>query len=452
VRSSRWSVPLGSALGVLAVLLRLLLLRRRYFDTDELEHLHAALALAHGNVLYKSFFELHGPVFYWLLRPLAAAVAGPIRLIVAARVLMLGFWAIMLGAQWRTSREAPRAERVFGVLFLLFFTSFSLKSLEIRPDVPAAAILCGLLVLAERGDLGVWQPLGLGAGVGVGLLTSLKFVYPAAGLVAVVLVRAWRTPRALSFPRYAALLALGAAVPLALVSAVFASQDALPDLYRCYILFSLRFQRGVSPWHALLPSLLENPVLWAFAAWTVFKERRASVLVCTLAASLAGFAVVPSAYAQYFLFVGPMLAALAAKRTTGAAAASVALLSFAASLALHARALRQDNALQTERIRCVETMTAPGDRIVDTWSGESFHRPHAGYYWFWPEDVHAMLSAQAEPVLLASLSAPSTRGLIWSDTYMPQMPPSVQDYARAHYHAAGCGRLFLRNEEPPHAR
>ena len=58
------------------VCLRLLLIWRRSFDPDEMEHLHAAWSFAQGQTLYKDFFELHGPLFYFLLWPIPRFEAG----------------------------------------------------------------------------------------------------------------------------------------------------------------------------------------------------------------------------------------------------------------------------------------------------------------------------------------------------------------------------------------
>src|SRR5437762_6666300 len=55
----RWILGIS---GVFFLALRVFVLQKRYYDTDELEHLHAAWSVAQGQVLYKDFFEHHGPL------------------------------------------------------------------------------------------------------------------------------------------------------------------------------------------------------------------------------------------------------------------------------------------------------------------------------------------------------------------------------------------------------
>lgn len=440
-------------IGVVYLCLRLLLLRGRYFDTDELEHLHAALTLSHGNVLYKDFFEHHGPVLYLLLQPLVRLIADPIHLILAGRGLMLCFWIAILLLQWRLPRrEASALERTCGLLFLCFFTTFSLKSLEIRPDVPAALILSGLLLIA--GGRGRWMPFWLGMGVGVGLLTSLKLVYPAAGLLGAALWKAWKRGGNSRLSGFAAFLAAGLALPAAACLLAFWRQGALRDFYHWFALFNLHFKSGFGPQLYLIPSLRENPLLWSLALLGMYWGRRETSLVATLGGALVGLAAVPSVHSQYYILLGPLLSAFAAQgaMTLGALSRRISglllcltLFSFAASYARQWRELGISNELQIERIRCVSEKTAPSARVLDIWTGESFHRPHAAYFWCLPEELLSQFDqAIVESELLAALRDPRTRGLIWSVSYFNQLPPPVVDFARAHYRDAGCGRLFLR--------
>ena len=96
LRRRAWAGLAAVLLGALA--LRAGLTLHRYYDTDELEHMHAALLVAHGNLPFRDFFEHHGPLLYSILAPVVAPALDPVDKALAGRLFMSLFWLCILPA------------------------------------------------------------------------------------------------------------------------------------------------------------------------------------------------------------------------------------------------------------------------------------------------------------------------------------------------------------------
>ena len=457
-RLRRIAVATFAAALAAAALLRADLVVRRYFDTDETAHLHAALLAAHGNVPFRDFFENHGPAMPALLAGVVAGQKTPYAAALAGRALMSACWLGMLLLAARPRRgEDPLGGALTAVL-LAFFGAFALKSVEVRPDVPAALLLCGALASAASGR----PRSGLAAGflLGLGAWFSPKIVFAGAGLLAASALRRGREGGRREAGRFLARAAAGAAVPAFAGLSVFAACGALRPLWNCYVVFNVLFRRAALPWPTTLaPSLALDPLIWLLGLAGLWRWRRRPEEAGALALGLAGLVVVPSAYPQYLLFLAPPLAALASRALLDwieagprpARRAALAALLLAAALARPAaaglRLAREGNELQRERWACVERLTRSEERILDVWGGDSFHRPHAAWRWYLPEDVQAMFEpAPLERELVSALESPRTRGLVWCESCFERMPRAFVETARRLYVPAGCGRLWLRRE------
>src|SRR3954471_5381292 len=129
----RWAWAGLAAALLAATALRAGLIVRRYFDTDELVHLHASLLVARGNLPFRDFFGHHGPLFWAALAPIADLPHDPVEKALAGRIFVSVFWLGALLLVARPRRGGDALEGALAASWLASFSVFAQKSLEIRP-------------------------------------------------------------------------------------------------------------------------------------------------------------------------------------------------------------------------------------------------------------------------------------------------------------------------------
>ena len=135
--SERWLVVGVVILILLALAIRVPLLVNIKLEPDETEHLHPAWAIAHGQVPYRDFWQLHPPLFYYLMAPLFALMGDDLRIIYAARGLMLLCLLLILLQLYRIARACFDAlTGLLAVLLLSYFVLWWRPAYEVRPDIP----------------------------------------------------------------------------------------------------------------------------------------------------------------------------------------------------------------------------------------------------------------------------------------------------------------------------
>lgn len=448
MRLRRWAWA-GLAAALLgAAGLRAGLTVHRYYDTDELVHLHAALLVARGNLPFRDFFAHHGPLFWSALAPVADPPHTPEAKALAGRLFVSLFWLASLLLVARPRRGASPLEGALAAAWLAAFTVFAQKSLEIRPDVPGMLLVLGAAFALTRPGREAGPVAGLL--LGLALWFTPKAVFPAAGLL---LGAAWRLPSK-QRARVLGGAVLAGTVVAAAVFAYFAARGGLAKLWSYYFLYNLGFPGADVSWSASLkPSLLSDPLMWAAGLWGLRRWRDRPEEAGALAAGLAGLAVTPSAYPQHLLFVAPFLAGFAARevmqwcstRRHGYAAAAALAVSFMVPGAHAIGLIRYGNAVQKERWRCATDLLPNGAAVWDSWSGDSFHRPHAAFIWFIPEDSQAYYDAtMIEKQYSEALASPRTRAAVRCVSCLERLPKGVTEAFDKYFEPSGCGRLWIR--------
>lgn len=123
-------------LNCLAVLASLL---NSGFNPDELQHAHIAWNMVQGKVLYRDFFEHHGPLYAFLNTSVLFFFQNEpgIRALYVLRSLSLIFSVLSIVVVYFFAKKVyPRYPQA-GLLAVLFSTSYSFyhaKAFEIRPD------------------------------------------------------------------------------------------------------------------------------------------------------------------------------------------------------------------------------------------------------------------------------------------------------------------------------
>jgi hypothetical protein len=307
---------------------------RRGIDPDELEHLHAAWCVAHGQVPYRDFFEHHGPALYYLLIPLFKLGIPDLSVLWVGRLAMWCCGVATLGLTGELARRwAGRRTELYAMFLLAWSSIFHGKGIELRPDVPAMLLLMLAVVpftYATGG--GSWRRfLSVGFLAGLAMLFTQKSVVPAAAFaVAACLARILtRTDHSesvgmivarVSVPIGAGIAAVWGAAGLSFSLAGAAGEFWYSTWYQLWI-WPVRSGR----WEYLRPTLVSDLTIWTagiieisallknFRAPETWKEQR-GVAALIAAVCIASLAFVKAAYPQYYLLWIPLLAALAARR------------------------------------------------------------------------------------------------------------------------------------------
>lgn len=439
LRKRAWAGLAAVLLGALA--LRAGLALHRYYDTDELAHLHAALLVSHGNLPFRDFFEHHGPLLAAALAPVVSQPSDPVEKALAGRLFISLFWLCALTLVARPRKGSDRLEGVLAAAWLAWFGAFAQKSLEIRPDMPAAFLVVAAAFVLSRTE----RAAAAAAGVllGLALWFSPKAVFPAAGLLAGC---AWRRRDA----RFFAEAVLGGAVVVGTGTAYFAVRDGFWSLWRWYVQYNAHYPGARVAWIATMrPSLLSDPLMWALGLAGLRRWRERPEEAGALAVGLAGLAVTPSAYPQHLLYVAPFLAGFAARELFAWRDRRLAAAALALSLVLPGsnavRLIRMGNELQRERWRCTSALLPEDAPVWDIWSGDAFHRPHAAYLWFVPDDSQNYYEPpMLEKQLNDALAAARTSAAIRCESCLKRMPESMTRTFDRYYKPSGCGRLWVR--------
>ena len=312
--------------GVL-LLHRIPLLLQRGVDVDEMQHLHGAFSISRGLTPHVDYFEHHSSWFAWLL-------SGPVELIgpswsavMVARGLMAACAAAGLVLTYALARRFGGG-MVPGVAVALHATTllFVDKSLEIRPDVPAAALWTLAVLLTVDGLRGGGCFAVAGTALGFGLLFTFTLAFGAIGLGLAVLYRQFRggglggirrgVPDLLTLVGWSAL-------PLVLMLLSLAHQEQLAAFVDEVIVGPASWPRELDPREYLGALLLGNPLLIGVgclglmeltAAARTDQDRAPAAAVAVLASGsiLAGWFTIPVPWPQFLMPLWPLLACAAA--------------------------------------------------------------------------------------------------------------------------------------------
>ena len=210
----------------------------RIADPDEFQTLTNAFLASKGHVLYRDFWDNHGPLATWLWQPLLYAWHGGHGLIFWLRALAWINTIAIAGVSWITLRRLYPDQTLlaaFAIVFLLGAPSFLFKSLEIRGDNPAnllATVAFGSTALG----LQFRNPrLLIAAGFALGLILcfSLKAIILVAALgifsVCICVYQKYR-------PRWQTVLLafIAAIIPPAVCATILQANESMRSFELCY--------------------------------------------------------------------------------------------------------------------------------------------------------------------------------------------------------------------------
>lgn len=84
---------------LVAFLIRIPILKIRYFDPDEFQHLHGARQIYYGDIPYRDYFDHHTPLLHFILTFLYPVFGEEIRILFVARYIMLFFTGLNISGE-----------------------------------------------------------------------------------------------------------------------------------------------------------------------------------------------------------------------------------------------------------------------------------------------------------------------------------------------------------------
>ena len=239
----------------------------RYPGWDDVQHLHTAWLMQHGQMPFRDFFENHSPLTYQILaallwlRPQAVAICDFSRFLSLVLALASFGLTVALARRVLATRSVPMA--ALGVLWLGALLPYELY--ELRPDMFAnVSSLGALLVLATSRRIRALVGSGLLLGLSVAL-TPKHAVLLAALPLALLLERPAMWPFVWRTGLHWIGIALGAAPTLAWL----AGHGLLSDFR--YWVFS--FNQSIPRADALVLPLVLMGLVGAWLA-VLWRERR----------------------------------------------------------------------------------------------------------------------------------------------------------------------------------
>ncbi|MGR9085629.1 MAG: ArnT family glycosyltransferase [Gammaproteobacteria bacterium] len=382
-----------NSIPVLVFLMALLSLKRKFVH-DEFEAIKTAWKLFSGGHIYVDFFQHHHPFLYYLLAPLFFAFGESTTVVLAARLIILLFAVGLFLVTYRIAALLFGKQTACVSVLLLFATTlFADKVVEVRPDVPQTFFgLVSIFLLFRYFASGHSHHLILSAlALGIAFLFLQKILYLALCLH---LLLTWRVMKRqikpLALPIYTSVF-LG-------TWAGYCLYLLLTNQFSQYFFLNFEFNLAkLEQHHFQSDELLKHATTryngialstLIFFPWTPKTQDQWQFAL--LAGSLLTIvALHRTQYAQYYLYVIPLLAILAARgwehlaKRQAAIALIILVIFLLGSVSVYINELlNRQNAWQLEKIAYVLDQTSPNDYVYDGDIKFNLFRNDLDFFWF----------------------------------------------------------------------
>jgi hypothetical protein len=464
--------------------LRLPLLETRGFNPDELECIHWAWCVGKGMVPYRDYFDHHAPWFHYFLSSffrfydVERVPAEAVAFLTFARTLTWIFAGAVLAAAFFLGRALRDVRTGLAATLLLGNAAFFFsKSLEVRADVPAAALVVAAVHLALSGHRRVNEGaggaairlFGSGLALGVGTMLTQKVLFVGPGFAAAALWLVLDPRIASSRKRRLSLIALqtlGFLVPLGTTLGYFASQNAFWHFIEATLLVNARWP-GLSAGPFLLElarvdgafvvlGLAGLAYLTARAFRTQALSRMEPLVALPMLSLLLTLPVHTGTSYQHFLLVLPLFSLYAAsclvdvtarfKRAPEAALLVAALLLSIAPLSRLRAAFDRGNWGTLQGIEYVLRNSSPRETTFDGFTGLGLFRPQAFYHHFQHPHAFALQSEEEHREMLEALVSGRAlpKMIFWSHYLREAVTPEISAFLEKHYVPSGLEPIRIR--------
>lgn len=490
--SSRFVTWTMLALVAVPFVLRLSLLKTRGFNPDELEHLHWSWCVGKGLVPDRDYFDHHTPWLHFFL-------SGFFRFYDVDRVPDDAIAFILMARRWMwvaaggilamtfVLGSAFRARRTGLVsMLLLSNTAFFLgKSLEVRPAVPAAALLVAAVYLGlvglrrafARSPGAAWRLFASGLLLGAATMFTQKVLFAGPGFALTVL---WFVfDRRISIPRtkrflLVALQTAGFLVPLAVTLGYFAYERALWPFLNMNFLLNARWP-GL-PARGFLEELVRVDTVYVilgvaglllrlsktFSSSSI--ERCEPAVLFPTLGLIATLPLHPAMSYQHFLLILPLFSLYAASALEDLVAlgarglgkrfawadgalllAAVVLLSVV-PLVRFRDAFDRGNWGTLQGITYVLRNSAPWETTLDGFTGLGLFRPQAFFHHFQHPHAFALQTEEEHREMLAALVSGRAfpKMIFWTHYLRDAVTPEMSAFLQKNYVPSGLEPILIR--------
>jgi hypothetical protein len=474
------------ALVAIPFVLRLSLLTTRGFNPDELEHLHWSWCVGKGLVPDRDYFDHHTPWlhvflaqffrFYDVDRVPDDAVA----FIFMARRWMWVFTGGILAATFLLGRAFRNAGTGLLATLLLSNTAFFLaKSLEVRPAVPAAALLVAAVYLGLEGlrRASALDLFASGLLLGAATMFTQKVLFVGPGFALTVLWFLLDPRLSVSRSKRFALVALqtvGFLVPIGATLGYFAYEHALGPFVEMNFLLNARWPglpaRGFLEELARVDTVYVILVLAGLAVLGAKTFTRAAVERCEPAVFLPTIGLIatlpfhPAMSYQHFLLILPFTSLYAAEalekllellsrpfdeRLAWAGDAmllvSVLLLSIV-PLSRFRDDFDRGNWGTLQGITYVLRNSSPSETTFDGFTGLGLFRPQAFFHHFQHPHAFALQTDAEHREMLEALESGRAfpKMIFWTHYLKDSVTPEMRAFLEKNYVPSGLDPILIR--------
>ncbi len=375
----------------------------KFFNNDEIEHVHSAWYLLQGYIPFKDFFQHHNPLLWYLLLPLLSLFGDSTLSIIAERFLMGGvlFGTAFLTYLTTAAITKSRETGLVSVVLLFSTVLFMEKGIEIRPDGPQ--VLCGMasvyFLIRSFQDSSHRSMLFSGLFAALSFLFLQKTIFLLASYGMVMAYGLYKKEISL---KNMAFFFCGFLPPLLL----FAGYLQLTGSFHDYLLTNWQLNRhhlgshqvSSTPLRPMLYSIKQSIFFWLLSGVAVVfvflhkntprEMRIATFLAIFQLLSLQAYSVT---FKHYYLFVIPLLCIPAsyclahafgacAIRETKRVALILLLLLWAVPFMLIHKG--HSNRLQLGKINYVLSLTRDKDLVYDGANTFNLFRGDVHYFWY----------------------------------------------------------------------
>lgn len=301
------------------ILLAALNLLYRFFDHDELEHIHSAWYVAGGYHPYRDFFQVHHPLLWVVLAPWIWLFGAAVPTMFWLRGLMMAFTLGSIVMVCRIAREMSRSGEVgrMAALLLASTVMFWEKGIEVRPDVPMvffalSSILWLFRFFYYKRDKYLLYS-GLLASLSFLFLQKSVFLLAGCGIIFIfyLVKREMTIKQVLVF-------ACGVLLPLSGLLGYLLATGSFHEYTITNWLLHPHIKATFSPHHTLLGLFAENTFSWLIflvaVVWVAFKgsDRRLKTVTVLAAVHFLGIFFIPRPFKQNFMLLVALLSIPAA--------------------------------------------------------------------------------------------------------------------------------------------